>query len=284
MYKLYDLIFVYITKIASFTLVLILCSMFFVILNESELAFLEFGFDFLFDSRWAPNLNIFGAFPAIVGSILSTLIAMVIAIPLSLGIAVFLSEVAPRKIQNIIGTAIELLAAIPSIVYGMWGLFYFAPIIRNIFGGNGLGLLTAGFVLSIMIVPLIASISRDSMNTTPSILKESAYALGATKWDVIRSIVILYAKNGIFGAIILALGRAIGETMAVTFIIGNIHKTPNSIISATTTIPATLANEFNEADSELYYSSLFYLALILLFMSFIIIGVAKMYFLKKRVA
>jgi phosphate transport system permease protein len=180
-----------------------------------------------------------------------------------------------------VGTAIELLAAIPSVIYGMWGFFYFAPLLRTIIGGNGLGLLTAGVVLSIMVLPFMASVARDAMNTTPNILKESAYALGATKWDVIKGVIIPYAKAGIVGAAILALGRAIGETMAVTFVMGNVHKIPSSITSAATSIPVTLANEFTEADSTLYYSSLFYLALILFLISFVIIAIAKFMFLRK---
>jgi phosphate transport system permease protein len=206
---------------------------------------------------------------------------MLIATPLALGVAIFLTEIAHPRLKTPVGTSIELLAAVPSIIYGMWGLFYFAPIIREIFGGDGIGILTAGIILAIMILPFIAAISRDSMNTTPDILKESAYALGATKWDVIKDVIIPYSKAGVLGSIILALGRALGETMAVTFVIGNSHKIPDSIIDAATSIPATLANEFNEADTTLYYSSLFYLALILFVISFSVIAFAKFYLLRK---
>jgi phosphate transport system permease protein len=163
----------------------------------------------------------------------------------------------------------------------MWGLFFFVPILRDIFGGMGIGLLAAGIVLAIMILPFMAAVTRDAMNTTPDILKESAYALGGTQWDVIKDVIIPYAKAGIIGSLILALGRAIGETMAVTFVMGNVHHTPNSIMDPTTSIPVTLANEFTEADSSLYFSSLFGLALTLLVMSFVVIAIAKFYFLRK---
>jgi phosphate transport system permease protein len=279
--KINDFIFLNITRLAAFALFVILLAIFIVLFIEAKPAIDTFGTDFLISSKWAPNLEIFGGFPAIAGSILSTLIAMALAVPLALGIAIFLSEIAVQKLKAPVGVAIELLAAIPSVIYGMWGLFYFAPILRVLFGGNGLGLLSAGIVLSIMILPFMASVARDAMNTTPDILKESAYALGATKWDVIKSVIIPYAKAGVLGAAILALGRAIGETMAVTFVMGNVHKIPDTITSAATSIPVTLANEFTEADSALYYSSLFYLALILFAISFIVIGIAKFIFFRK---
>lgn len=281
MQKFYDLAFYHITKISAFLVLIILALIFIILFKEAYPAIKAFGLDFLISSKWAPNMEIFGGFPAIIGSILSTLMAMIITTPIAIGIAFFLNEIANKKIKNYIQTAVELLAAIPSVIYGMWGLFYFAPVMRAIFGGNGLGLLTASIVLSIMILPFMASVSKDAMSTTPDILKESAYALGATKWDVIKNVILPYAKSGIIGSAILALGRAIGETMAVTFVMGNVHKLPTSIISPTTSIPVTLANEFNEADSTLYYSSLFYLALILFLISFTIIAIAKFIFLKK---
>jgi phosphate transport system permease protein len=279
--KINDFVFFNLTRFAAYALFIVLASIFVVLFIEAKPAIDAFGASFLVSSKWAPNLEIFGGFPAIAGSLLSTLIAMALAVPLALGIAIFLSEIAIQRLKTPVGTAIELLAAIPSVIYGMWGLFYFAPILRTLFGGNGLGLLSAGIVLSIMILPFMASVARDAMNTTPDILKESAYALGATKWDVIKSVIIPYAKAGILGAAILALGRAIGETMAVTFVMGNVHKVPSGITSATTSIPVTLANEFTEADSALYYSSLFYLALILFVISFIVIGIAKFIFFRK---
>jgi len=267
-------------SIALLTL-LVTGAIFGVLYLEAKPAMDAFGFDFLVSSKWAPNLEKFGAFPAIVGSILSTALAMFLAIPLAIGVAIFLSEIAPAKLKSPVGVSIELLAAIPSVIYGMWGLFYFVPIIRDLFGGLGIGLLTAGIVLAIMILPFMAAVTRDAMNTTPDILKESAYALGGTKWDVIKDVVIPYAKAGIIGATILALGRAIGETMAVTFVMGNVHKIPLLITDPATSIPVALANEFAEADDGLYFSSLFYLALVLFVISFAIIAFAKFAFLKR---
>ncbi len=252
-----------------------------VLFQEAKPAIDAFGFDFLTDSKWAPNLEKFGAFPAIMGSIMSTALAMFLAVPLAIGVAIFLSEIAPAKMKTPVGVSIELLAAIPSVIYGMWGLFYFVPIIRDMFGGLGIGLLTAGIVLAVMVLPFMAAVTRDAMNTTPDILKESAYALGGTKWDVIKDVVIPYAKAGIIGAAILALGRAIGETMAVTFVMGNVHKIPSLITDPATSIPVALANEFAEADENLYFSSLFYLAMVLFIISFSIISFAKFAFLKR---
>ncbi len=277
-----DILFENLTRFLAFLVLVILVAVFVVLFINSKPAIDAFGFSFLTEAKWAPNLDIFGGQPAIIGSILSTLIAMVIATPIAIGIAIFLSEIAPFKLRTPFGVSIELLAAIPSVIYGMWGLFYFAPIIRDMFGGNGIGLLTGGIILAIMILPFIAAITRDSMNTTPDILKESAYALGATKWDVIKDVIIPYAKAGVIGSVILALGRAFGETMAVTFVMGNVHRIPHSLTDPATSIPVTLANEFNEADpNSLYYSSLFFLALVLFAISFIVIGFAKFYFLRK---
>ena len=276
-----DIIFENISKICAFLVLFLILGVFIVLFINAKIAIEHFGFDFLVDLKWAPNLNIFGGYSAIFGSLSSTLIALIIAIPISIGIAIFLSQIAKNKIKYYFGICIELLAAIPSVVYGMWGLFYFAPVVRTLFGGYGIGLLTAGIILAIMVIPFIASISRDAMNTTPDILIESAYALGATKFDIIKDIIIPYAKVGIIGSFILAFGRAIGETMAVTFVMGNVHKIPKSITDVGTSIPVTLANEFNEADTELYYSSLFYLALILFIISFFSIVLAKFVFLRK---
>lgn len=279
--KIVDTLFGNAAKISASLVLIVLVAIFVVLLQQALPAIDAFGLKFLVNSRWAPNLEIFGGYPAIYGSVVSTIIAMVLATPVAIGVAIFLTEIAPAKLKGSIGTAIEMLAAIPSIIYGMWGLFYFAPIVREWFGGNGLGLLTAGIVLAIMILPFMAAITRDSMNTTPDILKESAYALGATKWDVIKDVVIPYAKAGIIGSLILALGRAIGETMAVTFVMGNVHKIPKHLTDPATSIPVTLANEFTEADGDLYYASLFYLALILFVISFVVIALAKFYFLRK---
>jgi len=224
--------------------------------------------------------TIYGGLVPIVGTLLSTLIALAFALPIAMGIAVFLAEIAPKNISNIVGIAIELLAAIPSIIFGMWGLYYFAPIVSGIFGGYQVSLLTAGLVLGVMILPFMAAITRDSMNTTPSVLKESAYALGATKFEVIKDIIFPYSKVGIIGSIILALGRALGETMAVAFLIGSIFQLPKALNDPTISIPVAMANNFGEA-SGLGESSLFYLALILFVISFAIISIAKFFFLKK---
>ncbi|MEA3383485.1 MAG: phosphate ABC transporter permease subunit PstC [Campylobacterota bacterium] len=223
--------------------------------------------------------TIFGGWVAIVGTILSTMIALAFALPIAMGIAVFLAEIAPKNISNVVGIAIELLAAIPSIIFGMWGLYYFAPIVADVVGGYQVSLLTAGLVLGVMILPFMAAITRDSMNTTPDVLKESAYALGATKFEVIKDIIFPYSKVGIIGSIILALGRALGETMAVAFLIGSIFALPDAINDPTISIPVALANNFGEA-SGLGESALFYLALILFVISFAVISFAKFYFLK----
>ncbi|SFV75107.1 Phosphate transport system permease protein PstC (TC 3.A.1.7.1) [hydrothermal vent metagenome] len=224
--------------------------------------------------------TIYGGLVPIVGTLLSTLIALVFALPIAMGIAVFLAELAPKNISYIVGIAIELLAAIPSIIFGMWGLYYFAPIVADIFGGYQVSLLSAGLVLGVMILPFMAAITRDSMNTTPGVLKESAYALGATKFEVIKDVIFPYSKTGIIGSIILALGRALGETMAVAFLIGSVFELPSSITSPTISIPVAMANNFGEA-SGLGESALFYLALILFVISFGIISFAKFYFLKR---
>jgi len=269
----------------------------------------EFGFNFISNSAWNQNLilestsldddmmldeddmmlddeddafskTIYGGLVPIVGTLLTTLIALAFSLPIAMGIAVFLAEIAPKNISNIVGVAIELLAAIPSIIFGMWGLYYFAPIIADLFGGYQVSLLTAGLVLGVMILPFMAAITRDSMNTTPAVLKESAYALGATKFEVIKDIIFPYSKVGIIGSIILALGRALGETMAVAFLIGSIFVLPSKITDPTISIPVAMANNFGEA-SGLGESALFYLALILFIISFVIISIAKFYFLKR---
>ncbi len=245
-----------------------------------------FGFwDFITGTQWEVGEDdeggIFGGAIPIVGSLLSTAIAMIIALPLALGIAIFLTEIAHEKLVKPVSIAIELLAAIPSIIYGMWGLFYLAPLVQKYFGGAGIGLFSAGVVLAIMIIPFIASITKDAMNTTPNVLKESAYAMGATKFEVIKDVVIPYAKTGIIGSIILALGRALGETMAVAFLLGSVMKFPKNLFDTTTSIPVILANTFSEAE-DLELSALFYLALILFALSFIIISLAKFYFLRNK--
>lgn len=239
--------------------------------------------DMMFADEDDESLNtktVYGGLVPIVGTILSTLIALAFALPIAMGIAVFLAEIASKTISKFVGMAIELLAAIPSIIFGMWGLYYFAPIISETFGGYQVSLLTAGLVLGIMILPFMAAITRDSMNTTPDVLKESAYALGATKFEVVKDIIFPYSKVGIIGSIILSLGRALGETMAVAFLIGAVYSLPERITDPTISIPVAMAVNFGEA-SGLGESALFYLGLILFVMSFVIISIAKFYFLKR---
>ncbi|HIP14434.1 MAG TPA: phosphate ABC transporter permease subunit PstC [Sulfurimonas autotrophica] len=302
---------------SSASLVLIvLIGIFITLFSAAKPAVDEFGLHFLVDPTWnkevvidTPNNNattqvsneiadedemmfadeddeslntktVYGGLVPIVGTILSTLIALAFALPIAMGIAVFLAEIASKTISKFVGIAIELLAAIPSIIFGMWGLYYFAPIISETFGGYQVSLLTAGLVLGIMILPFMAAITRDSMNATPDVLKESAYALGATKFEVVKDIIFPYSKVGIIGSIILSLGRALGETMAVAFLIGAVYSLPERITDPTISIPVAMAVNFGEA-SGLGESALFYLGLILFVMSFVIISIAKFYFLKR---
>ena len=263
----------------------LLVGIFAVLFTYAQDSMHTFGFDFLYTETWEAGEDdeggVFGGYIPIVGTLLSTLIAMVLALPIAMGIAIFLTEIASEKIVKPFSVAIELLAAIPSIIYGMWGLFYFAPIVQSIFGGNGVGLLTAGIVLAIMVVPFMAAISRDAMNTTPGVLKESAYAIGATKFEVIKDVVMPYSKGGIIGSVILSLGRALGETMAVAFLIGSVMALPKKITDPTTSIPVLLANNFAEAQ-DLELSSMYYLALILFVVSFTVIAAAKFYFFGRK--
>ena len=296
-----DIAFGTISFLASFLILTLVLSTFTVLYKESFLAIHKFGvLNFIFTEDWDPVKEVFGAAAPLFGTIVTTILSLVMAIPVALGIAIFLTEVSPKFLKTPIGIAIEMLAAIPSIIYGMWGLFTLAPIMANyvepflqktigkipvigmLFQGEpqGIDLFTASFILSIMIIPFIASVARDALNLTPNIMKESAYALGATKWEVVKDVMIPYAKLGIYGGIVLALGRALGETMAVAFVLGNNHQITTSLFDAAATITVTLANEFTEADSDIYLSSLFYLALILFVLSFIILAIAK-YFLMK---
>jgi phosphate transport system permease protein len=263
-----------------------------VLFKESFLSIKKFGLGFLFSTSWDPVALEFGALPAIYGTVVSSIIAIVIALPISIGIAIFLTEMAPKALKGPIGTAIELLAAIPSIIYGMWGLFIFAPIIAEyvepfmidrlgfipLFTGAplGIGMLPAGFILAVMIIPFISSVSRDIFTMVPPILKESGYGVGGTRWEVIKNIVLPYTRSGIIGAVILGLGRALGETMAVTFVIGNAQNISLSLLDPATSISATLANEFTEADADLYLSSLVELGLILFVITLFVLTGAKL--------
>lgn len=296
-----DLIFSGITAAGSLTVIVIIAGIVAVLVNESLPAIRKFGvLQFLFSTAWDPVQADFGAAGAIFGTVVTTLLALCIAIPTAIGVAIFVTEIAPKALRGPIGSAIELLAAIPSIIYGMWGLFTLAPIMANhiepflqrtlgslpllsfLFRGTpmGIDLLTASVILSIMIIPFTASIARDSFNLTPPVVKESAYAMGATQWEVIRDVILPYSKLGVFGGIALSLGRALGETMAVAFVLGNTHQITSSLFSAASTITVTLANEFAEADSDIYLSSLYYLALVLFGLSFITLAAAKLFLLR----
>ncbi len=298
-----DKFFHVLTAFSSFLIIAIIIGIFFVLLRESILAITQFGFiKFIFSTNWDPVKELFGAGVPLFGTIVTTIIALCFSIPLSIGIAIFVTELAPEKIRGFIGGAIELLAAIPSIIYGMWGLFTLAPIMANyvepflqkslgklpllniLFSGTpiGIDLFTAGIILGIMIIPFSASIARDSILLTPQILKESTYALGTTHWEVIKDVILPYSKYGIFGGIVISLGRALGETMAVAFVLGNKNKLPTSLFDATTTVTVKLANEFTEADKDLYLSSLFYLVLLLFLMSFVILAISKYFLFKSK--
>jgi phosphate transport system permease protein len=255
-----------------------------------------FGPAFLVTDEWNPVTEKFGALVPIYGSLVSSLIALLIAVPIGFGIAVFLTEVAPHRMRRPVGTAIELQAAIPSIIYGMWGLFVFAPVMANhvqpwlqnhfgeatvigpLFQGAplGIGMLPAGIILGIMIIPFIAAIMRDVFVTTPQFLKESAYAMGATTWEVVWHVVLPYTRVGAIGGIFLGLGRALGETMAVTFIIGNAHRLSISLFEPGNTIASTLANEFTEAVGSVHTSSLLALGLVLFMITFVVLALAKL--------
>ena len=254
-----------------------------------------FGFDFLVTQKWNPVTERFGALAPIYGTLITSLIAMAIAVPLGLFVAMFLTELCPLWLRRPIGIAVELLAGIPSIIYGIWGLFVFAPflqshvqpllidtfgevpILSSLFAGPpyGIGTLTAGLILAIMVLPFITSISRDVFDTVPAVLKESAYGLGCTTWEVFRNVVLPYTRVGVIGGVMLGLGRALGETMAVTFVIGNAHKIAPSILAPGTTISATIANEFTEAVGDLYTSSLIALGLILFAITLVVLAVAR---------
>jgi phosphate transport system permease protein len=259
-----------------------------------------FGFSFLVDEVWNPVTEKFGALAPIYGTLVTSAIAMLVGIPVAFGVAVFITEICPIWLKRPLATMIELLAAIPSIIYGVWGLFVFAPFVQQyiepaiintlgqipgigaLFAGPplGIGVLTAGFILAIMVLPFISSIMRDVFETVPAMLKESAYGLGATRTEVVLQVVLPYTRIGVVGGIMLGLGRALGETMAVTFVIGNAHNISTSILHPGTTISATLANEFTEAVGDLYLSSLIALGLILFVITFIVLAFAKLLLLR----
>ena len=262
----------------------------------------QFGFGFFTNANWDPVAGDYGALAPIYGTLVTSFIALMVAVPVSFGIALFLTELSPNWLKRPLGIAVELLAGIPSIIYGMWGLFVFAPffgeyvqpylieylgpvpVIGTLFQGApmGIGLFTASLILAIMIIPFIASVMRDVFEITPPMLKESAYGLGATTWEVVRHVVLPYTKAGVVGGIILGLGRALGETMAVTFVIGNTFNISASLYNSGVSITSALANEFAEANDKLHLSSLLYLGLILFIITFVVLVISKIMLLRMQ--
>jgi phosphate transport system permease protein len=266
------------------------------LLAGSALSIKAFGLSFLSSDAWNPVDEKYGALASIYGTIITSLLAMAIAVPVGIGIAIFLTEICPRPLRRPIGIAIELLAGIPSIIYGIWGLFTFAPAFQQtvepwlidlfghipgldaLFAGPpyGIGIFSAALILSIMILPFISAVTRDVFETVPPMLKEAAYGLGCTTWEVMWRVVLPFARAGVVGGAMLALGRALGETMAVTFVIGNAHHMPHSVFAPGTTISATIANEFSEATTPMYQSAVIELGLILFFITFVVLASAQL--------
>jgi phosphate transport system permease protein len=293
--RLGDIGFRVLTRVAAIAVLIILGAVILSLIQGSVPALQAFGLNFLIEERWNPVTERFGALAPIYGTLVTSVIAMLIAMPVGLLIALFLTELCPTWLRRPIGIAIELLAGIPSIIYGIWGLFIFAPflqqtlqpflitvfgnipILSSLFAGPpyGIGVLTAGLILAIMVLPFITSISRDVFDAVPPVLKEAAYGIGCTTWEVFRHVVLPYTRVGVIGGIMLGLGRALGETMAVTFVIGNAHRVSASILAPGTTISATIANEFTEAVGDLYTSSLIALGLILFVITFIVLAAAR---------
>jgi phosphate transport system permease protein len=291
----FDMLFRNLTRLAAFAVLALLAAIIGSLVVGSMPAINAFGFGFLTSSAWNPVTDEYGALIPIIGTLVTSGIALLIAIPVSFGIAIFLTELSPRWLRRPLGIAVELLAGIPSIIYGMWGLFIFAPLFADhiepwlndyigtwpllgpFFSGPpmGIGMLTAGIILAIMVIPFIASVMRDVFDVVPTMLKESAYGLGATTWEVMWNVVLPYTKIGVVGGIMLGLGRALGETMAVTFVIGNAHELHKSLLMPGNSISSALANEFTEAVGDLYTSSLIELGLILFFITFVVLSLAR---------
>ena len=293
--RLGDTVFRNLTRLAAILVLVILSGVIVALISGSLPALRAYGFNFLIEERWNPVTERFGAVAPIYGTIVTSFIAMVIAVPVGLMIAMFLTELCPKSLRRPVGIAIELLAGIPSIIYGIWGLFIFAPFLQQtlqpflidtlgsvplispLFAGPpyGIGILTSGLILAIMVLPFISSITRDVFSAVPPVLKEAAYGIGCTRWEVMRNVVLPFTRVGVIGGIMLALGRALGETMAVTFVIGNAHKISASILAPGTTISASIANEFTEAVGDLYTSALIALGLILFVITFIVLAIAR---------
>ncbi len=295
-----DWVFVNTTRLFAFLVLISLNGILISLLIGAMPALKHFGWGFFTSSEWDPVNSEFGALAPIYGTLVTSAIALILAVPISFGIAIFLTELCPAWLKKPVGIAVELLAGIPSIIYGMWGLFVFAPwfsehvqptanqlfenipVLRNIFGGMpmGIGIFTAGIILAVMIIPFIASVMRDVFEVVPSMLKESAYGLGATTWEVVRKVVLPYTKTGVVGGIILGLGRALGETMAVTFVIGNIYNISNKLFNPGVSITSSLANEFAEAVNTLHLSSLLALGFLLFVITFIVLCISKLLLLR----
>ena len=293
--RLSDTLFRHITRASAVGVLVILGGVILALVIGAMPALQAFGFGFLTTEVWNPVTEKFGALAPIYGTLVTSVIAMLIAVPIGIMIAMFLTELCPMWLRRPVGIAIELLAGIPSIIYGIWGLFVFAPFLQHtvqpalielfgsvpvlsaLFAGPpyGIGILTAGLILAIMVLPFVTSISRDVLETVPPVLKEAAYGVGCTTWEVFRHVSLPYARIGVVGGCMLGLGRALGETMAVTFVIGNAHRISSSIMAPGTTISATIANEFTEADGDLYTASLVALGLILFAITFIVLAVAR---------
>jgi phosphate transport system permease protein len=292
-----DQIFGWAAKGAAWLTLLLLVGILLSLVAGAWPAISKYGLGFLTSTTWDPVKNEYGGLVMIYGTLATSLIALVIAVPVSFGIALFLTELSPAWLKRPLGTAIELLAAVPSIVYGMWGLLVFGPILatyvqqplQNAFGSVpylgalvsgppvGIGILSAGIILAIMIIPFIASVMRDVFDVTPVMLKESAYALGSTTWEVVFKVVLPYTKAGVVGGIMLGLGRALGETMAITFVIGNFNQLDSlSLFQAANSITSALANEFAEAAEGLHQAALIYLGLVLFFITFVVLALSKL--------
>ena len=288
------------TLAAAILVLILLGGVVLTLLKGAWPAFAHFGLRFITSEKWNPVTDQYGALAPIYGTLVTSFIAMLLAVPISLGIAVFLTELAPSWLKRPVGVAIELLAAVPSIIFGIWGLFALAPVMQRyvepaliewlgplpvigkLFQGPpyGIGMLTASIVLAIMVIPFIAAVMRDVFETVPDVLKESAYGLGATTWEVIWKVVIPHTRAGVVGGIMLGLGRALGETMAVTFVIGNSHRVSTSLLAPATTISASIANEFTEAVGDLYSSSLIGLGFLLYLITLIVIAAARFMLLR----
>ena len=302
-FKLQDRIFHQITLLFAFIVLAALVGILISLAIEALPVLKQFGPGFLWTNVWNVPEDQYGALAAIYGTVVTSVIALVIAVPVSFGIALFLTETCPVWLRRPLGTAIELLAGVPSIIYGIWGLFVFAPLFAEhvqpplqavlgdvpVIGGwfagppIGIGILTAGIVLSLMVIPFIASVMRDVFETVPAPLKESAYGVGCTTWEVVTHVVLPYTRVGVIGGIMLGLGRALGETMAVTFVIGNANRIVGSLFAPGTSIASTLANEFGEADPGLHISALFALGLVLFIITFIVLAISQ-WLIKRGVA